>query len=298
MQIARKHLLGLGCLAIVGAITAFACTLPTGAVSTGGDAEIMVEVYPSGAETVIHNPEDGEIFSNPSITFSETHAHAKSVKYYIKRLNSDGSIAWSREITDQRIEGPDESGTSTFTLNMDDYGGAGVFIFQSDLIAINDIPMSDSVRFTYAEIEAEDPVSTGSSIKYRVDYTAGVKSLTYQMFDSSNNPVTSPVNVNTPEPTTGGYMDIEIDVSSLGLASGRYQILTTGFSGENGTGIVIGSSLVSFDYTADAPDIPDTGSLFASLNISRADYLLTGVIGFTAISIAALFIVLKSKKRE
>lgn len=301
MQIARKHLLGLGCLAIVGAITVFATTLPTGAVSTSGSVDIMVEVYASGSETVIRKPQDGEIFNNPIITFSETHSHAKSVRYYLKKLNTDGSVAWTKEIEDQRIEGYDVSGTTTFSLDMNDNGGAGVYIFESDLIAINDIPMEDSVRFTYATIQAEDPVvsPTGASVKYRVDYTSGVKSLTYQIFDENDKAVSEPININTTDPENGGYMDIEIDVTNLDLASGKYKILTIGFAGEGGSGMSIGSSIVTFDYTSpDSPNVPDTGSLLAALNISRTDYLITGIIGFAAISIAALFIVLKSKKRE
>lgn len=303
MQIAKKHLLGLGCLAIVGAVTAFATTLPTGAVSTGGDVDIVVEVYASGAEIVIHKPQDGEIFNSPTITFSETHSHAKSVKYYLKKLNSDGSVAWTEEIEDQRIEGEDVSGTATFSLNMNDFtdGGTGVYVFVSDLIAINDLPLSDSVQFTYAAIDTEDPVvsPTGASVTFRADYTAGVSSLTYQLFDNNNNAVSEPINVNTPDPAAGGYMDIEIDVTNLEMASGTYKILTTGYSGVNGTGMVIGSSLLTFEYISpDSPNVPDTGSLLASLNISNSDYLITGIIGFTAISIAALFVVLKSKKRE
>ena len=302
MKIARKHALGLGCLAIVGAITAFAFTLPTGAVSVGGSAEIVVEVYASGAETVIQKPQDGEIFNNPLITFSETHSHAKSVTYYIKKLKEDGvTVEWTKEITDQKIEGEDVSGTSTFVLNMDELGGTGLYIFESDLIGIDNLPLVDSVRFTYAAIETEDPAvsPTGATVTYRVDYTAGVESIKYQLFDDNNNPVTDPVTVNTPNPETGGYMDIEIDLTNLRLESGKYHIVTVGYSGKNASGQVIGTSTVDFNYVSpDSPAVPDTGSLLASLNISRVDYLITGMIAFTGISVAALFIVLKSKKSK
>ena len=94
-------------------------------------------------------------------------------------------------------------------------------------------------------------------------------------------------------------MDITIDVTNLDLKSGKYQILTVGHSEKDGAGQTIGTDLVSFNYTApDSPDVPDTGSLLAALNISRADYLITGIIGFTAISVAALFIVMKSKRNH
>ena len=301
MKIARKHALGLGCLAIVGAITAFAFTLPTGAVSVGGAVEIMVEVYSSNSETVINKPQDGEIFSDSKITFSETHSHAKSVSYYLKKLASDGSIEWKKEIEDQRITGHDVNGTSTFVLDMNEWGGAGVYVFESELVGDDSSVHTDHVQFTYATIQAENPVvsPTGATVTYRVNYTSGVKSLTYQIFDANNNAVSQPITVDTTNPEDGGYMDIEIDLTNLNMDSGNYQILTIGHAGEDGSGQTIGSSLVKFDYTSpDSPNVPDTGSLFTALNISRADYLITGVAGFTAISIAALFIILKSKKRE
>lgn len=301
MKIARKHALGLGCLAIVGAITAFAFTLPTGAVSVGGAVEVTVEVYSSNAETQINKPQDGEIFSEPQITFSETHSHAKSVSYYLTKLNPDGSVASKVEIEEQRIEGTNVSGTTTFMLDMNNYGGTGVYIFESKLIGDDGTTHTDHVQFTYAAIQAEEPeVSpTGATIKYRVNYTPGVKSLTYQLFDSKNNAISEPVTVNTTDPVKGGYMDIEIDVTNFDMVSGVYQILTIGHSEENGAGQTIGSDLVDFDYVApDSPNVPDTGSLLGALNISRADYLITGILGFTAISIAALFIVLKSKRNH
>lgn len=301
MKIARKHALGLGCLAIVGAITAFAFTLPTGAVSVGGSVEIMVEVYASNSETQINKPQDGEIFSEPKITFSETHSHANSVSYYLTKLNPDGTVASKVEIVEQKIEGTDVSGTSTFDLDMNNYGGTGVYIFESKLIGVDGTTHTDHVQFTYAAISAEEPVvsPTGTTVKYRVNYTTGVKSLTYQLFDSKNNAISEPITINTTDPDAGGYMDIEIDVTNLDMDSGTYQILTIGHSEKDGAGQTIGSDLVKFDYTSpDSPDVPDTGSLLASLNISRADYLITGIIGFTAISAAALFVVLKSKRNH
>lgn len=301
MKIARKHALGLGCLAIVGAITAFAFTLPTGAVSVGGAVEIMVEVYSSNAETQINKPQDGEIFSEPKITFSETHSHAKSVSYYLTKLNPDGTVASKVEITDQKIEGTDVSGTTTFDLDMNDYGGTGVYVFESKLIGVDDTTHTDHVQFTYAAISAEDPTvsDSGAEVSYRVKYSSGVKSLTYQLFDEKNNAISEPITINTTDPEAGGYMDIDIDVTNLDLKSGKYQILTVGHSEKDGAGQTIGTDLVSFNYTApDSPDVPDTGSLLAALNISRADYLITGIIGFTAISVAALFIVMKSKRNH
>ena len=300
MKIARKHALGLGCLAIVGAITAFAFTLPTGAVSVGGDVEIQVEVISSNSETEINKPQDGDIYSEPNITFSETHSHAQKVTYYLKKLAGDGSVEWEKEITDQTITGWDVSGTTTFTLDMNEWGGTGKYIFMSNVLGDDYTTHIDQVQFIYAAVQAEDPAvsPTGASVSFRVDYTPGVSSITYQLFDAGNKAVSEPMTANTSSPATGGYMDIEIDVTNYNMDTGTYQILVVGYSEKDGKGQLIGTSLIKFNYVSpDSPNVPDTGSFFASLNISRGDYLVTGIIGFTAISVAALFIVIKSKNR-
>lgn len=301
MHIAKKQLLGLGGLAFVVAMTAFACTLPTGAVETRGNTEIVVEVYDINANTVIHKPQDGEVYSTPNIDFSETHSHAKTVKYYLTKYNTDGSIDWKKELTDYRITGYDVNGTTNFTLDMDENGGTGRYVFSTELIAINDIPHYDHVEFIYAGISADqDDVSTpAGKVDFRVNYTVGVKSLVYQVFDKDNNPVTDPFTTNTDDPDTGGYMDLSIDLTDYNIKSGDYKIMIVGHAGLDGTGNAIGSALLTFTYTApDSPDVPNTGSILSALNISRADYLITGVVGFTAISIAALFIVARTKKHE
>ena len=301
MHIAKKQLLGFGGLAIVIAMTAFACTLPTGAVGVSGNTEIVVEVMESHSKTEIKKPLDGEVFSTPNIEFSEDHYHAKSVKYYLTKYNIDGTVDWKKELTDYRITGDDVSGHTNFTLNMDENGGTGRYVFSTELIAINDLPLYDHVEFVYAGISADqDDVTTpAGKVGFTVDYTLGVKSLVYQVFDKDNNPVTEEFVANTANPETGGSIDLEIDLTDYNIKSGDYKIMIVGHAGVDGTGTTIGSALLTFTYTApDSPDVPNTGSILSALNISRADYLITGIIGFTAISIAALFIIAHAKKHE
>ena len=88
MQIAKKQLLGFGGLALVVGMTAFATTLPTGAVSQStGDVEIVVQVIGVNFSTDIQSPEDAKIYSNSKIDFFEHHEHAYEVNYFLQKLN-------------------------------------------------------------------------------------------------------------------------------------------------------------------------------------------------------------------
>ena len=303
MQIAKKQLLGFGGLAFVVAMTAFATTLPAGAVNSTatGNVDVYVQVYNVNFETVINNPKDGEVYSTSKISFSETHSHAYGVKYYLQRLNSDGTVAETFELKDYEVKGEDVSGNTNFELNLNEYGGIGTYVFRSVVTSSAGSTKEDAVQFVYAGIDAkqEDVVASSTDVNFRVYYTSGVKSLTYEIRNSKGETVSTVFKVNTSSPTTGGFMDLSIDLTEMNLASDEYSIYIVGFDGLMGEGDIIDTAMVTFKYTApDAPNVPDTGSLFGALNISRADYLITGLIGFVAISIVALIVIKKTHKKQ
>ena len=298
MQIAKKKLLGIGGLALVTAMTAFACQLPAGAVSVGGSTEIVVEVYSINTETNITKPLDGDIFSNPVVDFSETHSRVKNVKYYLDKVDVNDKVVKTWELTEYEVIGEDESGHTDFSLNLDEYGGYSKYVFRSVATSPNNLTYTDSVSFTYAAISADQSslVSNPAEVKFRVNYTSGVQSLTYQLLDASGNPVSKIYTTNTSNSAAGGYEDITIDMSGLDLPAGDYKVYIVGHSLIDGAGKNIGVAILSFNY-AGSPNVPNTGSLLASLNIARADYLITGVVGFTAISIVALVVIKKAHRK-
>ena len=120
--------------------------------------------------------------------------------------------------------------------------------------------------------------------------------MTYQLRDSNGNFIGDKFTVNTSTPDAGGTMDLMIDFGSLNLASGDYTIYIQGFDGFDASGDLIDTASVKFRYDAPSPKVPDTGSLLSALNISRVDYLITGLIGFVAISIVALIAIRRSKR--
>lgn len=299
MQIAKKQLLGFGGLALVVAMTAFATTLPTGAVSGAtGDVEIVVQVYGTNFETVINAPKDGDIYSDSKVDFSETHSHAYEVNYVLQQLNADGTVAKEWALTEYDVHGTDVSGNTNFTLDLNDYGGTGVYVFRSTITSETGTTKEDAVQFTYAAIDADqaDVKTDGTTVGFKVSYTAGIKSVAYQLRDANGNFIGDRYITNTPTPNTGGTLNLSIDFTNLNLPSGTYTIYIEGYDGLDASGDLIDTASVKFDYTAPTPVTPGTGAIMSALNISRADYLITGLIGFVAISIVALIAIRRSKR--
>ena len=80
-----------------------------------------------------------------------------------------------------------------------------------------------------------------------------------------------------------------------GLEDGEYKTVIT-YKDNNGK--IIGNS-TTYNITYDdgkAIVVPDTGGLFQGLNISREDYLITGLVVFMVISVVAFGIVIRKKK--
>lgn len=305
MQIAKKQLLGFGGLALVVAMTAFATTLPTGAVSGAtGDVEIVVQVIGTNFETKINSPDDGAVYSDSKIDFSEFHAHAYEVNYILQQLNPDGTVAESWALTEHDIHGTDISGSTDFTLDLNDYGGTGVYVFRSIITGETGTQKEDAVQFTYAAIDADqdDVKADSEKVTFKVSYTSGIKSLTYQLRDKDGNPIGEKFVANTSTPATGGSANLSIDLTKLGLTSGTYTIYIEGYDEFDAAGDLIDTASVKFNYVTPepgptpTPDTPGTGAIMSALNISRADYVITGLIGFVAISIVALIIIRRSKR--
>ena len=82
-----------------------------------------------------------------------------------------------------------------------------------------------------------------------------------------------------------------------GLAYGEY---TGTITYKDGSGKIVGDSKpIKIKYDGEAIIVPDTGSFFQGLNISREDYLITGLIVFMVAGIAGFaFVKMKGKNRR
>lgn len=313
MRVNKKQLLGFGGLAFVVGLTTVAYNLPTNATSAGGAVQVQVEVYNINLETVIESPLDGAILTDKDVTFSELHSNADNVKYYLTYIAEDGTKT-VHELTDKEVSGTELSGRTTFVLDLENYGGSGRYIFRSVATKAGGHVKEDQVQFIYAAVSADqdDVKATTEELGFKIDYSAGVKSLVYQIIDKNGNAVSGKYIVATDNSDTGGTQSISLNLVTADwakdLASGRYNIVISGYSTlDQADGSLVGTDRVYFDYkAAPAPtpepeeediNVPDTGSILAALNISKADFLITGLIGFSLISLGALLVIRKSHKK-
>lgn len=304
MRATKKQLLGFGGLALVVGLTTVAYNLPASAeTAVDGNVEVVVQVYNINFETVIEQPQDGDIYTDANVSFQEIHSKAKNVKYYLTFVAADGTKT-AHELSEYEVvsAGDPVDGVTKFNLNLDEFGGYGTYIFESRITGFNDEVRTDHVQFTYAAIRADQKDVSLDEAKdetdFRVYYSAGVKSLTYQLYDTNGNAVSKVFSAVTDNPERGGYLDLSAALSGLNLPAGRYFIRITGYSSADASGNVLGTASVYFDYAGASPNVPDTGSILSALNISKADYLITGLIGFGLISIIAFFVVKRSGRRE
>ena len=302
MHIQKKQLLGFGGLALVAGITAVAYNLPTSATSAGGDVDVVVQVYNTNFETKIQSPLDGDKFTDGVITFKEIHSKANNVKYYLTHIGENGEPDVTYELTDYEVNGDLVSGTTTFNLDLDNYGGFGTYKFTSVITSSDGRTGEDSVKFQYVSMDTPDDDAKEDeegNVDIEVCYAAGTKILTMEIYDKSGKLVATLTDYIVKNPETGGCETIRIKVDDLDLDSGDYDIVIKSYDNYDKTGEPTGTITIHLGYTKpESPNVPDTGALLSSLNISRSDFLITGLIGFTAISLIALFVIKRANKKQ
>ncbi|MBO7657638.1 hypothetical protein J6S55_03300 [Candidatus Saccharibacteria bacterium] len=95
-----------------------------------------------------------------------------------------------------------------------------------------------------------------------------------------------------------GYEDGEFNIPFEGLEDGEYRAVITY---RDGNGNLVGSATtyrVTYESGSAPVIVPDTGSFFEGLNMSRQDYLITGAIAFTAIGALAFGIIAKNRRNS
>ena len=93
-----------------------------------------------------------------------------------------------------------------------------------------------------------------------------------------------------------GYVNGKLVVPMDGLASGDYTIEIV-YRDANGNIVGIPYSAKA-NYTAKATPVPDTGAFFQNLNISKEDYLITGLLIFFVFAVVGFGIVARGRRNK
>lgn len=256
---------------------------------TGDDGveleQILSVAYTSGSKESDADPDSGNADVDIKIPTD------KVDKVIVKVYDEDGNL-----VDTIPIDNPSETETidlghlpnGDYTLVIESYNKDG------DLINTNTINVTktdNDYRFDIHIDLAIDSVVTIETSIYDADGNI-VRTLEVDrgtgrvdVFDANGNLLFSVEN---------GYKNGRLTIPMEGLPYGDYTGLIT-FRDANGK-LVGGTIKVIIRYYGKTIIVPDTGSFFQGLNISREDYLITGLIVFMIIGVVAFGVMKRNRK--
>lgn len=291
MRTQTKKAFGLFGLLLVAAMTVFAATLPVPeatAVSTVTDT-IVVRVIGETPHVEFTGVSSDETFTTPNQTFSYIYDNTKTVTITLEYTDLDGN---THEYILETIDADYNVGSGTLDLNLagPNYGfGDYVLTISGDHQSA--LPDEDAIKFSYYPFtatvtESDDSDNATLTLDYDEDET-DIDKLEVEVRDENGNivPGIPPITITPPE------KEIEIPLADNHLPAGTYTVTITAYD-DNGD--VLYTKTITYVYEPTL--VPNTGSVFAGLNISKSDYLITGLFIFFVVGIAGLAFVAKKNK--
>ena len=196
----------------------------------------------------------------------------------------------------------------TVDVDASEYG-YGKYIVTVKGVGYDGVYDEDSVLFYYLPVYATVNVDdiTGKhyvNLEYAADdgeaedgevLTGEVAKIVINVYDKDGKLIEalSPITVLPPETS------VEIPFAAKDLPSGTYKISVSAY-GADGNELYKPYTLTTDYKAAEVPDAgaPDTGGLFHNLNISKEDYLVSGVVVFFVLGIVAFGVVARNKKTD
>lgn len=289
MKKTHKKVVGLLSLGAVAGMTVFAATLPSpsaSATSTFTDT-MVVRVLGNAPDVSLLQPSGNVSVVGPNQKLEFNYENVKSIRVALRHTSSvNGAVTVVDDFAD--IDANGVPGTFSEMLNLDDYG-YGTFEFTITAEDENGVMDVEAVTIKYSQLESnlttdsEDP----SKVTVKLDY------------EDIGTPDHTDVKVISPDGTevfTGTIVppddEIELSFDDIeGLAAGDYTIIVTSYD-EYGNIIYTKDYAHKYELAA----VPNTGSFFKDFNVSKEDFLITGLIMFFTISVVGVGIIAKRKR--
>lgn len=310
MKRTHKKVLGLLGLGTVVATTVFAASLPgPDAVAAESVTDTLkITVVGANPDVNITGIESDSITVSPEQPFAVSYNDVETVNVTIKYTNGSDTETTTNFDT---IDAGYVAGSKDYVLPMNDPGfGYGKYVITASGTGLS-TGDEDSIMFYYYPVVAGDITNTDDGKmdveilydpKNTIDEAEDQKidHVVVTLYDADGKPISKFV------PQTV-YLDPEtnkvvttIDFAALGLPDGEYIIGLTAYDTD---GNVHYKTLYYRVYYkkgggGDKPiPVPDTGQFMEGLNISKTDYLITGILMFTVVGAGgAIFITRRDKK--
>lgn len=310
----KKQLLGFFGLALVIAMTAVAYSLPAPGAAAQ-DLNISVTVTAEAGSARIISPANGAVLTGHSTTMSVSYNKIRSMSTSMTCKNASGEEVF-KETRNATLTGQTGVVNETYTLP-EDAGDVSCVASMSSQ-GLNGEPYDDSVSFSFRAMSLPDPGTPDDPNKPSedpdkpsedfdddnnpiVDITVSddVEQVSVQVFDVDKNPVFVDENGNakplltTKDAFKDGKLTITLPMSDYKAKPGKYVAY---FTATNSKGEVVSVNEYWFEYVPKV-ETPGTGSIFKDMNLSRADYLVTGLVAFGAVAGFAVYLVFRKSRR-
>lgn len=301
MKKTKKRVLGLLGLVLVIITTIFAAFLPGPEASAEGSVTsvtdtISVRVVGSVPDILNVKPINGSVFIYPDQDLSFDYENVEYLTITIRYTDKDDVEhiipLLEKDDPESFVDYIPGSYSTPLDLLAEDYG-YGEYRVEIVGIGFNDVKDFETVEFALYPVVGEANEADDGKVYLDLQYDTeneNINTIGINIYDENGNLVNvlSPITVNTPD------MRVELPFAENNLPTGNYRIEITAY---NAKGEALYKPYITYYYYEMIP-VPNTGALFSNLNISRTDYLVTGLIIFFLAAILGIVFITKGRSNK
>lgn len=301
MKKTKKRVLGLLGLVLVIITTIFAAFLPGPEASAEGGITsvtdtISVRVVGSVPDILNVKPINGSVFIYPDQDLSFDYENVEYLTITIRYTDKDDVEhvipLLEKDDPESFVDYIPGSYSTPLDLLAEDYG-YGEYRVEIVGIGFNDVKDFETVEFALYPVVGEANEADDGKVYLDLQYDTeneNINTIGINIYDENGNLVNvlSPITVNAPD------MRVELPFAENNLPTGNYRIEITAYNVE---GEALYKPYITYYYYEMIP-VPNTGALFSNLNISRTDYLVTGLIIFFLAAILGIVFITKGRSNE
>lgn len=301
MKKTKKRVLGLLGLVLVIITTIFAAFLPGPEASAEGGITsvtdtISVRVVGSVPDILNVKPINGSVFIYPDQDLSFDYENVEYLTITIRYTDKDDVEhiipLLEKDDPESFVDYIPGSYSTPLDLLAEDYG-YGEYRVEIVGIGFNDVKDFETVEFALYPVVGEANEADDGKVYLDLQYDTeneNINTIGINIYDENGSLVNvlSPITVNAPD------MRVELPFAENNLPTGNYRIEITAYNAE---GEALYKPYITYYYYEMIP-VPNTGALFSNLNISRTDYLVTGLIIFFLAAILGIVFIVKGRSNK
>ena len=308
MKKTQKRTIGLLGLVLVVAMTVFAIFLPspeTSAISTLTDTiTVVVRNQDEAPSATINSPASGDKFLTPDHEIKIGHINITDYRVIVVYTDEDGVEHAPEVVIEDTNPGSVGPASHAFRPIAERFG-YGRYTMKLEATGDDGSLIEDAIEFEYVAIDAEASLDDETGNTYvNLDFDQDQESLTEDLkidkvvitvYDMNGNPIDimPPIVVQPP------VERVEIPFNQYGAPEGDYILIAQPFNSAGEALFDIVTMTTTYGKKEEdivVPSTADTGGLFKSLNISRADYLITGIGLFLIVGVGSIIFIRKHSR--